>query len=79
MTRATLARALFARALAAGAGSERGAAGGTQSPIVPTFSMVSYIGKCLDFGPPPQLSGGPVFINACNGTHAQQVDVQEIK
>ena len=33
MTRATLARALFATALAAGAGSERGAAGGTQFPI----------------------------------------------
>jgi hypothetical protein len=44
----------------------------------PRVSVVSYGGKCLDFGPPPQVSGGPVFIYGCNGTVAQQVVVQEI-
>ncbi|TKB69808.1 MAG: hypothetical protein E8D45_13575 [Nitrospira sp.] len=44
----------------------------------PTFAVVSYGGKCLDFGPPPQVTGAPVFIYPCNGTVAQQVVVQEI-
>lgn len=42
------------------------------------FAVVSYGGKCLDFGPPPQVSGAPVFLYGCNGTIAQQVLVQEI-
>jgi hypothetical protein len=46
--------------------------------LPPAFSVVSYGGKCLDFGPPPQVSGAPVFIYTCNGTIAQQVVVQEI-
>jgi hypothetical protein len=44
----------------------------------PTFAVVSYGGKCLDFGAPPQVGGGPVFIYGCNGTIAQQIEVQEI-
>jgi hypothetical protein len=44
----------------------------------PAFYVVSYGGKCLDFGPPPQVSGAPVFIYGCNGTISQQVQVQEI-
>ena len=43
-----------------------------------TFAVVSYGGKCLDFGAPPQVGGAPVFIYTCNGTIAQQVVVQEI-
>src|SRR6202040_971365 len=34
-------------------------------------------GKCLDFGPPPQVSGSPGFIYDCNGTIAQQVSIEE--
>ena len=44
----------------------------------PTFLVVSYGGKCLDFAPPPQVGGAPVFINTCHGDSAQQVLVQEI-
>src|SRR5262245_29091679 len=44
----------------------------------PLFSITSYMGRCLDFGPPPQVPGTPVFINDCNGTVAQQVGVEEI-
>ncbi len=44
----------------------------------PTFSVVSYGGKCLDFGAPPQVSGAPVFIYGCNGTIAQQIEVREV-
>jgi hypothetical protein len=43
-----------------------------------TFSLRNYGGKCLDFGPPPQVLGSPVFIYDCNGTEAQQVRVEEI-
>jgi hypothetical protein len=42
------------------------------------FSLRNYGGKCLDFGPPPQLAGSPVFIYGCNGTVAQQIRVEEI-
>jgi FG-GAP-like repeat len=42
-----------------------------------TFSVLSYGGKCLDFGPPPQVTGGPVFIYGCNGTISQQIRVVE--
>src|SRR5262245_32858772 len=48
------------------------------APVKPPFFVRSYGGKCLDFGPPPQASGSPVFIYSCNGTVAQQVIVQEI-
>lgn len=44
----------------------------------PTFTVVSYGGKCLDFGAPPQVVGAPVFLYECNGTIAQQIVVQEI-
>jgi hypothetical protein len=44
----------------------------------PAFFVRGYGGKCLDFGPPPQVSGAPVFIYDCNGTVAQQVRVEEI-
>src|SRR2546425_13321002 len=46
--------------------------------IKPPFVIRSYGGKCLDFGPPPQLSGTPVFIYDCNGTIAQQVSIEEV-
>ena len=42
------------------------------------FYFKSYMGRCLDFGPPPHMPGAPVFIFDCNGTVAQQVDVQEL-
>ena len=38
----------------------------------PTFTAVSYGGKCLDFGAPPQIVGGPVFLYQCTGSIAQQ-------
>jgi|CXWL01.1.fsa_nt_gi hypothetical protein len=47
-------------------------------PQPPTFTVISYGGKCLDFGAPPQIAGAPVFIYTCNGTIAQHVVVQEI-
>jgi hypothetical protein len=47
-------------------------------PLKPPFTIRSYGGKCLDFGPSPQVSGAPVFINACNGTAAQQVFIEEV-
>jgi hypothetical protein len=42
-----------------------------------TFFVKHYGGKCLDFGPPPQVTGGPVFLYVCNGSIAQQVRVVE--
>ncbi len=39
-----------------------------------TFSAQSYMGRCLDFGPPPQTARFPVFIYDCNGTVAQQIE-----
>jgi hypothetical protein len=47
-------------------------------PPKPPFTIRSYGGKCLDFGASPQVSGAPVFINACNGTAAQQVFIEEV-
>jgi len=47
-------------------------------PSFPAFYAKSYGGRCLDFGAPPQVIGGPVFIFDCNGTVAQQVGVQEL-
>ena len=41
------------------------------------FNFKSYMGRCLDFGPPPQVAGSPVFIYDCNGTIAQRVGVEE--
>jgi len=46
--------------------------------IKPSFVIRSYGGKCLDFGPPPQLAGSPVFIYDCNGTVAQDVQIEEV-
>jgi hypothetical protein len=46
--------------------------------VQPAFVIRSYGGKCLDFGPPPHVSGAPVFINDCNGSSAQQVRIEEI-
>ena len=43
-----------------------------------TFTVVSYGGKCLDFGAPPQVTGAPVFLYECNGSIAQLIVVQEI-
>lgn len=48
------------------------------APASFAFVVKSYGGKCLDFGPSPQVIGSPVFISACNGRSAQQVVVREI-
>jgi len=55
----------------------------TSAATLPTFYVLAFAGtlvhgKCLDFGPPPQVAGSPVFIYGCNGTVAQQVRVEEI-
>ena len=42
------------------------------------FYARNYGGKCLDFGSPPQSTGGPVFLYSRNGTIAQQIRVEEI-
>jgi FG-GAP-like repeat len=47
-------------------------------PSYNPFFVRNYGGKCLDFGPPPQASGAPVFIYDCNGTTAQRVVPVEI-
>jgi hypothetical protein len=47
-------------------------------PAFPTFYAKSYAGRCLDFGPPPQVAGSPVFIYDCNRTVSQQIGIQEI-
>jgi hypothetical protein len=44
----------------------------------PAFFAHHSSGKCLDFGAPPQPSGSPVFLYDCNGSAAQQIQVQEI-
>jgi hypothetical protein len=41
------------------------------------FFVKNYGGKCLDFGPPPQVTGAPVFLYECNGSVAQQIRVVE--
>lgn len=50
----------------------------TLAQTEPTFFVRGYGGKCLDFGPPPQVSRSPVFIYDCNGTIAQQVRIEEV-
>jgi hypothetical protein len=47
-------------------------------PPFPTFYVRSYAGRCLDFGPPPQVAGSHVFIYDCNGTVSQQVGIEEL-
>ena len=42
------------------------------------FYARNYGGKCLDFGAPPQVTGGPVYLYGCNNTIAQQIRVVEI-
>ncbi|MCW5852134.1 MAG: hypothetical protein KIT87_18820 [Anaerolineae bacterium] len=55
------------------------AQGGVIGTLVkPPFVIRTYSGKCLDFGPPPNVSGSPVFIYTCNGTVAQQVSIEEV-
>jgi hypothetical protein len=44
----------------------------------PPFVVRSHGGKCLDFGPPPQINGAPVFIRTCDGSTAQQVHIEEV-
>lgn len=41
-----------------------------------TFSVKSYMGRCLDYGPAPQ-AGGAVFIDNCSGLSEQRVGVEE--
>src|ERR1051326_8964993 len=47
-------------------------------PSYNPFFVRNYGGKCLDFGPPPQVSGSPMFIYDCNGTAAQRVVPVEV-
>src|SRR5689334_18658714 len=55
------------------------AQGGVIGPVItPPFYVHNYGGQCLDFGAPPQVSGGPVFIFDCNGTAAQRVTPIEV-
>src|ERR1700739_567590 len=49
-----------------------------QQPKGALFYVSSYLGKCLDFGAPPQTAGAPVYLYPCNSTAAQQVGVEEI-
>lgn len=42
------------------------------------FFAHHYGGKNLDFGAPPQVAGGPIFLFTQNGTVAQQIQVEEI-
>lgn len=56
---------------------DRGRVGPVENPP-PAFFIRSYLGKCLDFGAPPQVSGSPVFIFDCNETIAQQVRIEEV-
>lgn len=42
------------------------------------FTARNYGGKCLDFGAPPQVTGGLVYLYGCNGTIAQQLRIVEI-
>jgi hypothetical protein len=41
------------------------------------FEMKGLAGKCIDFGAPPQVVGGPVFLYGCNGSIAQQIRAVE--
>ena len=50
----------------------------SQLAAIPLFYFQSYMGRCLDYGAPPQVVGSPVFIYGCNQTAAQQVGVEEI-
>src|SRR5450755_2956736 len=49
-----------------------------QVASAPLFYFQSYMGRCLDYGAPPQVVGSPVFIYGCNQTVAQQVGVEEM-
>ncbi|MCW5852368.1 MAG: VCBS repeat-containing protein [Anaerolineae bacterium] len=66
-------------ASASGGAPTAAAQGGvSELATTPLFYVRSYGGKCLDFGPPPQAAGAPVFIFDCNGTIAQQVRIEEV-
>jgi hypothetical protein len=59
------------------------AAATAQTAPAPAFTVRSYGGKCLDFGPlsirPVAVFGGaPVVIADCNGSASQQVRVEEL-
>lgn len=56
----------------------RGGVGTETLSSKPPFVIRNYGGKCLDFGPAPQVSGAPVFIYQCNGTSVQQVRIEEV-
>lgn len=47
-------------------------------PVARRFELRGLWGKCLDFGGGTPTIGGPVFMYSCNGTIAQQVEIQEI-
>lgn len=49
-----------------------------QVAAIPLFYFQSFMGRCLDYGAPPQVAGSPVFIYGCNQTLAQQVGVEEM-
>lgn len=43
----------------------------------PSFSVRSYLGKCLDYGPDPQ-PGSPVYVADCGETTEQQIQIVEV-
>ena len=45
----------------------------------PTFSIESYMGRCLDYGPAPLAGGSPVYIDDCNHIPEQQIGIEEFK
>jgi hypothetical protein len=50
----------------------------SNTQVSQSFFVRSYAGKCLDFGPAPQVAGSPVFVFDCNRTEAQQLRIEEI-
>jgi len=44
----------------------------------PLYTIKSYMGRCLDLGPSPQVPGAVVSISDCDGTVGQKVAIQEL-
>jgi hypothetical protein len=67
-------KALFLGLCCAGALLTIAAAARGQTPDFPTFTIRSYMGRCLTFG---QAVGSPAFIDDCANDAAQQIGVEE--
>src|SRR5690348_13785656 len=48
-----------------------------QAPPSPVFTVRSYLGKCLDFGQPPNPVSHVVIFD-CNGSASQRITVEEV-